>query len=322
MTDPTPEGGRRSRPRWLAWAGFALGLGLLAGAVWVLFRQPQTVDDLRARLSDAPWWAVGFLLLSPLLNWSLVSTSMWMLLRRHGRLGLGEMHALVGSAWLLNHLPLRPGLVGRVGYHKMVNGIRVRDAVEATFWSLGLAGVAGLMALGLALAAPGGVGLPTAGAMLAGPVVVVGGFALLARAVGRTGSAWMLGALAVRYADMGAWAARYAVGFWVMGLEPAPMDILAVTAVSQVAQLIPTFGGGLGIREWFVGLVAGGMGLDFDSALAADLINRAAETLMVLPVGLVCGTLVARRLSRFRRAQPDGMAGAGAVAPGARGGGA
>lgn len=313
MTDPTPEGGRRGGPRWLAWAGFALGLGLLGGAVWVLVSQPQTIADLRSRLADAPWWAVAFLLLSPLLNWSLVSTSMWMLLRRHGRLGLGEMHALVGSAWLLNHLPLRPGLVGRVGYHKAVNGIRVRDAVEATFWSLGLAGVAGLMALGLALAAPGGAGLPTVGAMLAGPVVVVGAFALIARAVGRTGSAWMLGALAVRYADMGAWAARYAVGFWVMGLEPAPLDILAVTAVSQVAQLIPTFGGGLGIREWFVGLVAGGMGLDFDSALAADLINRAAETLMVLPVGLVCGTLVTRRLARFRRERPTEATGSDAI---------
>jgi hypothetical protein len=40
----------------------------------------------------------------------------------------------------------------------------------------------------------------------------------------------------------------------------------------------------------------------FDAALAGDLINRAAETLVVLPLGLICGAIIARRVKRFRTA--------------------
>lgn len=291
---------RKARPRWVGWVGFVLGVLLLGGACFVLLSDPQRLADLTDRLRGAPWWAVVFILLSPAANWTLVSACLWMLLRRHGRLGLGEMHALVGSAWLLNHLPLRPGLIGRVGYHKLVNGIRVRDAVEATVWSLGLAGVAGVMGLTLAFSVPPGSGGTVIGLVLAGPVCVVTGLALLCRSLGRTGPAWLLGALAARYADMAVWAVRYAVVFWVMGVEMSPVQIVLVTAASQLAQLVPIAGGGMGLREWVVGLTAGSLADAFDAALAGDLINRGAETIMVVPVGLVCGAVVARRVARFR----------------------
>lgn len=314
---PADPGPTTARPRWVGWAGFVLGVLLLVGAGAVLFSDPGSVVDLFGRLRAAPWWAVGFVLAGPLLNWLLVSACLWMLLRRHGPVGLGEMNALVGSAWLLNHLPMRPGLIGRVGYHKLVNGIRVRDAVESTLWSLGLAGVAGGMGLALAVAIPPGSGAPTIGLVLIGPVVLVGAGALLARGVGRERWGWLLGALSARYADMGVWALRYAVVFWVMGIEMTPVQIVMVTAVSQIAQLVPIAGGGLGLREWVVGLVAGSMVQAFDAALAGDLINRAAETVLVVPVGLICGAVVARRVARFRAGRGDGVlgqAGGGGVA--------
>lgn len=324
MNEAAGEPAKRAGGRWLAWSGFGLGLMLLGGAVWMLLhRDPGAMLALIDRLRDAPWWAVVAIVLGPVLNWLLVSGCLWMLLRRHGRLGWGEMNALVGSAWLLNHLPMRPGLIGRVGYHKLVNGIRVRDAVESTAWSLGLAGVAGLMGLGLAFAMPAGSGLLLAFTVLAGPVLVVGALGVGCGMLGSTNSAWLLGSLALRYADLGVWAARYAVVFWLMGLEVSPVQIIVVTGVSQVAQLVPIAGGGLGLREWMVAIAAGwfadkGAAVDtgatalagaFDSALAADLINRAAETLVVIPVGLLGGWMVARKVRRFQGAR--GRAGTG-----------
>lgn len=310
LIDPTGDpgsDGRARRPRWVGWVGFILGVLLLGGAAAVVFSDPSRFADLFERLRGAPAWAVVFLFASPLLNWLLVSACLWMLLRRHGRVGLGEMNALVGSAWLLNHLPMRPGLIGRVGYHKIVNGIRVRDAVESTLWSLGLAGIAGAMGLSLAFLLPSGSGTGAMAVVLGGPVAVLSGLAIGARFVGGAGgsggmarAAWMLGALATRYADMAVWAARYAVVFWVMGAELTPVQIVMVTAVSQFAQLVPIAGGGMGLREWLVGLTAGSLAQAFDAALAGDLVNRAAETLLVVPVGLISGAVVARRLARFR----------------------
>lgn len=313
----------RPKPRrWLAWVGFALGIGLLAGAIWlILHRDPEALRDLIGRLREAPLWVGVVIVLGPVVNWLLVSSCLWMLLRRHGKLGWGEMNAVVGSAWLLNHLPMRPGLIGRVGYHKLVNGIRVRDAIESTAWSLGLAAVAGVMGLALAFAMPANAGLAQAVLVLSGPVVVLGGLAAGAAVFGRTNAGWLLGSLAARYADLATWAARYAVVFWLMGLEVSPVQIIVITGVSQVAQLVPIAGGGLGLREWLVAIAAGwfaesqnaldaadqsGVMLSgaFDAALGADLINRAAETLVVIPVGLIGSWLVARSVRRVRAAKP------------------
>ncbi len=286
--------------RWVRWGGFVLGLGLLGGAAWVVLSDPERFRGLFDRLAEAPWWAGAVILAGPLANWLLVSACLWMLLRRHGRVGLGEMNALVGSAWLLNHLPMRPGLVGRVGYHKMVNGIRVRDAVGSTLWSMGLAGVAGVMGLSLATMLPAGAGVRSIILVLGGPIGVVGLVAVATGLAGRAGSARLLGALALRYADMAVWAVRYAVVFWVMGASLTPVQIVMVTAVSQIAQLVPLAGGGMGLREWLVGLTAGSLAHAFDAALAGDLVNRAAETLLVVPVGLLSGAAVARRLGAHK----------------------
>jgi len=321
VTRAIGESAGSPRSRWLAWGGFGLGLVLLIGAIWVVLgRDPDAMAALFERLRDAPWWAGALIAVGPVVNWLLVSSCLWMLLRRHGELGWGEMNALVGSAWLLNHLPMRPGLIGRVGYHKLVNGIRVRDAIESTVWSLGLAAVAGVMGLALAFALPRDAGLAPAVAVLGGPVLVVGALGAGCALLGRVRSGWLLGALALRYADLGTWSARYAVVFWVMGLEVSPVQIIVITGVSQVAQLIPIAGGGLGLREWLVAItagwfadasaavdgagtaVSGGLSGAFDAAMAADLVNRAVETLVVVPVGLIGGWMVARNVRRVRKA--------------------
>lgn len=303
MNALAPDHGRRQRARWLAWAGFALGAVLLVGAIFTLVsNDPDAIRETVGHIRGAPPWAAAVILLGPLVNWLLISACLWVLMLRHGRLGWSEMNALVGSAWLLNHLPLRPGLVGRVGYHRAINRIRVRDSIESTVWSLGLAGVCGVMAVALAFALPVDAGVAESLAVVGGPTVVIAVGAGLCRAAGRRTWSLLLAALALRYADLGLWALRYAAVFWVLGMDVGPIEIVIVTGASQVAQLVPIAGGGLGLREWLVAITAGSLGSAFDSALAGDLTNRVAETLTVIPVGLACSLFVAKRIAAARKA--------------------
>lgn len=306
MSEPAFERDSSIRSRWLAWCGFVLGALLLVAAIVTLLKGDAVAfREAFDRVREAPLWAVAVIALGPVINWLLISGCLCLLLRRHGHVGWGEMNALVGSAWLINHLPMRPGLIGRVGYHKAINGIRVRDAIESTVWSISLAAVAGVIAIGLAFALPADAGGLSAGCVIGGPVIVVGLLAFGCRFAGRRRFALLLGAFVLRYADLGLWAIRYAVVFWVLGMEVGPMEIVLVTGVSQVAQLVPIAGGGLGLREWAVAITAGSLGSAFDAALASDLLNRVFETIAVIPVGVIGSVIVAKRVAAVRRERSD-----------------
>jgi len=72
---------------------------------------------------------------------------------------------------------------------------------------------------------------------------------------------------------------------------------VALAIVSQIAMLVPIAGNGLGLREWAIGLTAASLtGLDPQAGLAADLVNRAVEVLVAVPVGLLSARVVSRRL--------------------------
>jgi uncharacterized membrane protein YbhN (UPF0104 family) len=293
------------------WIGFALGLLLLLAAAVVLISSPGMIDRLWTNLRNAPSWTVVVLVIAPVVSWILVALCLRVLLLRHGRVDRVEMLMLVGSAWLLNHLPMRPGLIGRVGYHKAINNIRVRDAVEATIWSLAFGALANVIVIAITLLAPSELSILNLSLALLAPIVLMLFVAVIARARSR---AWMLLliGLAYRYADLLIWLVRYAVVFVALGIDATPVQIAMVTAVSQFTQLIPITGGGLGFREWGVGLTAQQSGHAMKAAIGADLINRAIETLWVLPIGLLSIWWVARRvrthdaeLSRTRDAMPS-----------------
>src|SRR6185369_17669967 len=100
--------------RWTRIVGFALGIVLLATAFWVLFQHREDLSRCWQAAYAAPAWLVHATLLLPLVNWLLTSLIFWALTRRVGRVGYREMCMLIGSAWLLNMLPLKPGLFGRI----------------------------------------------------------------------------------------------------------------------------------------------------------------------------------------------------------------
>ena len=112
--------------------------------------------------------------------------------------------------------------------------------------------------------------------------------------------ALLAAAMFLRYLDIVVWIARYALLFALLDAPLTLADAVLVTAASQVAQLIPFVGNGLGAREWGVGLVGAAKGATTAVALTADLLNRASEVVLAVPLGLLATALVTRRLARFR----------------------
>jgi hypothetical protein len=300
--------------------GFIVGLVLLVGAAVYLLADPETLWGFVKQIRHAPMWAVVVVLVGPMVNWVFVGLCLHSLVRRHGVVGRGEMLALVGSAWLLNHLPMRPGLVGRIGYHSKVNQIRVRDSVEASVWSMVHAGIANAVALAIVLMLPSDMSLVSLILALLVPIGVELVLSVLAFARSEKFGYLLLG-LVFRNADLLVWMVRYAGAFAMLGIEITPMQIVLITAASQIAQVIPFTGAGFGFREWGVGVAArltsSGATITMRTAIGADVINRIAETVIVIPLGLICTGIVARRFTRWTESVEgvgDGVDGGGGSA--------
>lgn len=282
-------------------AGFAIGLILIGVAVLVLLRNEE---DLRTAIDEArkaPVWLVALALLLPTLNAFFVAVSFWVLMRRFGRVPFGDMVALIASAWLLNYLPLRPGLVGRLAFHKFVHGVHLRSsvAVSVALAIMSALAAAHLLAVGAAVATNIWLGLGTI-LVTTGAVWWLSGFAADRSPAGAVPRGALRHALLYRYVDMLVWALRMWVCFRIVGADLTPTAALLIASAVQVALLFPLTGGGLGVVEWAVGVVAGivAVSASAETGLAASLVNRAAEVLIVIPVGLFGTAYVAKRRHR------------------------
>lgn len=223
----------------------------------------------------------------PLINLLLSAAAFHSLTRRFGAVTRREMLALLSSANLLNFLPLRPGLVGRVAYHKAVNNIPVGHSARVVIEAILLGGVgAAALALSMLIDPFGGP-----------PCMLVFVFAF-ARA-SRSPLAWCL---AYKALDAVAWALRYWIALSIVGTPVSPFSACLIATGAQAATLIPLAGNGLGLREWAVG---GMLTLRPSESLttadtlrlgiSADLINRVADIAIAIPTGLIGAWWVARR---------------------------
>ncbi|MFN0131013.1 MAG: hypothetical protein ACKVW3_00520 [Phycisphaerales bacterium] len=278
-------------------AGFVIGTALLLAAGWAVWRGGGSIRVAWAAASSRPA-LIPLAIMLPLANWVVVSLSFWVLMRRHGRVGAGEMTLLIGAAWLLNYLPLRAGMVGRVAYHKAVNRIAVGDSVRVMVINLACGAAATGLTLGLAVV----LARASASAWVWGVALGAPAAGLVAWGAAGGWRGWLPSVLLLRYADVLIWVARYWVVFRLTG---TPIDLpaaAAVTAACQVALAVPIVGNGLGVREWAVGLTAAALPaalvvspMTTTQGLTADLANRAAELVVALPVGIVSAVLLARR---------------------------
>jgi hypothetical protein len=302
--------------------GTAVGVVLVVAAVVTVAISIGDASSVLSRIAGASPWLMALMLALPMAVWVTTSLSLWALTGRYGTIRAGEMLALIGAAGLLNYLPMRPGLLGRIAYHKRFNGVAVRDTLRVSIegalltvlWTLvllatGLAARAMQASGASALSAWGVVVLPVA----VGLLVPAGMRAGPSRAVG-----WAIG---IRGVDALLWAARYWTAFAILGHPLGPAEAVLIAAASQAALLVPFSGNGLGVREWAVALAAtatagqavgptvGGTGgasaqdaagAFLGLALAADLIHRLAELLTAVPLGLICVRWVARRVRGVR----------------------
>jgi hypothetical protein len=298
---------------WRKAAGFALGVTLLAAAVYAAWGQREVVIQALAEAAGARWWLIALALTLPLCNWVL-SSALFMLLMEPGqakatrRVRFAEMLWLIGASWLLNYLPLAPGLFGRVAYHRRVHGIPVRFTAQAI--GTGMVVSAGVLGSALLVGAVGV--LPEKWGMFAA-LLSLAAIAFLCGVIARArGRAWWWAAMAVgvRCLDIATWAARYATVMALLNVEWTIASAAAIGVVSQVAILVPMVGNGLGIREWAVGLLGpvlpswfrGAAAMTRGVGLTVDLVNRACELVVAVPVGLLSAASLARGV---RATPPD-----------------
>jgi hypothetical protein len=299
----------RAPNAWARRATYAIGVVLLGAAIAVVYRQHGEFATALAAAKSAPAWKFGAILLLPLVNWALTSVLLWTLMRPFGRVGRWEMAALVGSAWLGNMLPGKPGFIGRVAYHKAVNGIPVRSSLLATMTALLTGGLGIVIALAVQLVADPALRRDVPLNRLVPVVLAISGAALLPAAVlalrGRKAglpvfeTGWVLAAaVTIRLCETYVWALRYWLAFSLIGQGQSYGVCVIVAGVSQIAGILPV---PLGLREWSVGVAASvvrpGAAVP---GLTVDLVTRAAEVAVAIPVGVVGYVWICRRMARAR----------------------
>lgn len=285
--DRTPGRSRRVR---LVRA--VIGAGLLVAAIVAVWLGRERLVAAGDALRDpAPIPSAG-ILLAVAANLVLTGLFFHALLGPHvriGRLGRGEMVAVMSGASLLNYLPLRPGLPARLAYHRAVHGIPLRASSLVLVQAIALSAAAAI-ALVLLTHLSG-----TNTALLTG---LLGGLAVALAVATRVRAArpWPAAAL-IRLVEIGCIALRSAAAFALVGVRIGPAAATAFAAVAVIATMIPLTSNGLGLREWATGLVAPVIAdVPMEVAVLADLVARAAELLVTAIAGSIALAHLGRRM--------------------------
>lgn len=312
---------------------FVLGMLLLIAAVWTILANAGQFRAAWASAREAPAWAIALLIGGPAVNIVLTGWSFAILTRRRGRVGDGEMIGLIWVASVLNQLPLRPGMFGRIAYHRAVNGIAVRTSVRVIVEMFACAVAAnGLLLATLLIATAAGLGGYGLMVLVGGVMAALVSTAGMARAVWSDGSgsggAWLAHAwrypavLAVRLADMAVWGARYALVFWIIGVPIDARGGAALACAGQAAMMAPV---PMGLREWVIGATSAWLPPEFvderrlmrgfepadrgeagliaraTPGLLADVVNRSAELTVGIPGAVLAAVWLGRRAGRGAR---------------------
>jgi hypothetical protein len=278
--------------------GFVVGLALLAAAIAVVWMRRDTVADALAAVDTVRPAHVALLLGAVVANVVLSAFFLHALIRRYGHVGRLEMQALVAATTLLNYLPLRPGLFGRMAYHRTVNGIPVVDTAKTIVQSAvittaiaGYVAVASLITVRLEISLWTGVLVP--------PVLIA------LACIPPVSRSWAI-PVALRYAEILVWALRYHAAFLVLGSPISPTVALAFACASVIASMVPFVSNGLGLREWAIGLLAPVLtAYPMELGMTADLVNRAGELVVVGVLGATGIALLAKGTVRSRAARPE-----------------
>ena len=220
-------------------------------------------------------------------------------MRPHGKVTYGEMWSLIASSWVLNLLPLKPGLVGRVVYHARINQIPATTSVRVLLEASGT-GIFAVVLLSCLLvrASVGSIWFDSviALAWLASLTLGIWGLIRPVQYVPR-----LAGAVLIRTFDAFTWVLRYGLLFRATGIDASIESTAVIAAGAQAASYVPLVGNGLGVREWTVGVLWQRLGTgastgSLTAGLSADLMNRMLELCVLGPIGLLGVWMVARRV--------------------------
>jgi uncharacterized membrane protein YbhN (UPF0104 family) len=279
--------------------GWIVSVVLLSAAVFTIWNR---WEDLSKAIDSVERPNAGVLLslvIITILSQGFVCESFRLLLNRVGiakkgsiPIEKGEMFWLVMVSGMLNWLPMRAGLIGRTVYHSKVNGIPAHKSLQVLFESVtiivGVSGVALLMTL--------------VSNLFKVQILYLGCLPIMLSCVfvaQKSTRRWSL-AIIYRYFDLLLFATRYWLIFDLMSYEITPETAILLAGAGSIASLLPLPTGGLGGREWVIGLVAAWVTV-FPSAIAlgliADLINRVVELTVVIPFGFIGQHLLRKKLS-------------------------
>jgi hypothetical protein len=286
-----PPGSRPSR-QWPRILGSIAAIALLAASITLIIIRRDMLRAALASLAHPSAQHVAALAASVVVGMALTGLLFSVLMSRYGRVGLLEMQALLAASTLVNFLPLRPGLFGRVVYHRAVNRIAPIDSARTIIQAAALSvAVAGYLAGAVLVSVKTGSNL-WAAALAPLPVLTVAACARRPRIIAI--------AATIRFVEVLVWSARYWAAFALIGSPIDAHAALALACVSMIANLVPFFGNGLGLREWAIGLAAPLLvGCKLELGVTAELVNRAVEMVVVLVMGLAGAgylTFLRRRL--------------------------
>lgn len=279
--------------QWVRVLASVLGLVLLVFALVAIVRSAPTLEQLRAVVTRPDWLWVVIALALGACNLLGSSGLFFALLRRHGSINFLQMQALVASSTVLNFVPLRPGLFGRVAYQQIVCAIPMKRSVMSVVEAAIICCVTTAW-LGLVAAAMHFVGSSLLAAVLAALPALCGlALAMDARSVQRD----YLEAIFWRWCDLIAWCGRYWIVFALLGTDLSLEGAVTAACIGAAANMIPLVGSGLGVREWAIGL-AGPVLMSWptDTGLAAELLNRCIDLVVVVPYGLSVMPKIAREM--------------------------
>lgn len=289
--------------RWIGRLSFWIGCVLLIAAIVFAWRRRYVLGEAWSALRDPDPLLVGVLICATCLNLAISALVLSVLIRRYGRVGLLEMQGLTAATALVNYLPMRPGLLGRIAYHHHVNQIRpvhtLATAIAASIISVIAAGWLALAVWcsGAARSDAAGAAVQSGTALLwwvCVPIVVLAVLVLPRRT-----RVWAVATL-LRYAEMFTWAARYWAAFGLLGQPIGAGTAVALACVGVIATMVPLVSNGLGVREWAVGALSPYLAMGAEAAtmpfgIAAELVNRAAELVVVVIAGSVGSVYLAAR---------------------------
>lgn len=283
--------------------GFVVGLALLGAAIAAIVRSAPTLDQLRAVIARPDGWLIAWAIAATIGNLLGASGMFYALVAPFGRITFLEMGKLIAASSVLNYLPMRPGLVGRVVHQELVNAIPMRRSVLSIVEAAVICAVTVLW-LALAVAMIRLTSARAVGAIIAALPIFCGlAFLIPEHLLWRR----FLQAIFWRWIDLLSWAVRYAVVFAMLGVELSPESAATAACISAAANMIPFLGNGLGVREWAIGLAGPAFATwTTDTGLAAELINRCLDLVVVVPLGIGVMPGIAKRI---RTASKDKTAG-------------